>query len=148
MGNTIDCYRAAKGAFYFVTHKLICRGIPLLNLNIRYYMHCVINIFVYWPGFSSFVKNDQFKFYRLILLLLCMVIHSNPGPESNVIHSLDIIHLNTRSIRNKLDYLSIVYSFQITCFSETHLDANIDSSNLNREDFDKPLRKDRTRYGG
>ena len=98
-------------------------------------------------GFSSFVRNDQFKFYRLILLLMCMDILSNPGPESNKIHSLYIIHLNTRSIRNKLDYLSnIVDSFQIACFSETHLGADIDSSNLNIED--KPLRKNRTRNGG
>ena len=75
--------------------------------------------------------------------------HSNPGPESNEIHSLDIIHLNTSSIRNKLGYLSnVVDSFQIACFSETHLDADIDSSNLNIEGFDKPLRKDRTRNGG
>ena len=71
-----------------------------------------------------------------------MDIHSNPGPETNKIHSLDIIHLNTRSIRNKLDYLSnVVDSFQIACFSETHLDTDIDSSNLNIEGFDKPLRR-------
>ena len=73
---------------------------------------------------ASFLNNDQFKFYRLILLLMCMDIHTNPGPEPNEIHSLDIIHLNTRSIRNKLDYLSnVVASFQIACFSETHLDT-------------------------
>ena len=82
VGNIIICYRAAIGAFYSVTHKLICREIPLLNLNIRYFMYCVINIFCLL-GFSSFVRNYQFKFYRLILLLMCMIIVSNPGPESN-----------------------------------------------------------------
>ena len=111
MGNIIDCYRAAIGALYSVTHKLICRGIPLLNSNIRFLMYCVINIFCLL-GFSSFVRNDQFKFYRLILLLMCMDIHSNPGPESNKIHSLDIMHLNTRSMRNKLDYLSNIVDFR------------------------------------
>ncbi|MCG8045972.1 MAG: endonuclease/exonuclease/phosphatase family protein, partial [Candidatus Thiodiazotropha endolucinida] len=78
-----------------------------------------------------------------------MDVHSNPGPDSNETHSLDIIHLNTRSIRNKLDYLSnVVDSFQIACFSETHLDADINSNNLTLEGFDEPLRKDRTRNGG
>ena len=55
---------------------------------------------------ASFVKNDAFKFYRFIILLICMDIQENPGPASHEIYSLDIIHLNTRSIRNKIDYLS------------------------------------------
>lgn len=148
MGNTLECYRAAIGYFYSVTHKLICQGKPLLNLNLRYNMYCWVNIFGLL-GLSSFVRNDQFKFYRLILLLMCMDIHSNPGPEQNEIHALDIVHLNTRSIRNKLDYLSnVVDSFQIVCFSETHLDVEINSNILNLEGFDEPIRKDRTRNGG
>ena len=78
-----------------------------------------------------------------------MDIHTNPGPISDEIHSLDIIHLNTRSIRNKIDYLSnLVESFQVACFSGTHLDADIDSNNLELDGFDDPLQKDRTRNGG
>ena len=78
-----------------------------------------------------------------------MYAYSNPGPISDEIHSLDIIHLNTRSIRNKIDYLSnLVESFQIACFSETHLDTDIDSDSLKLGGFDEPLRKDRTRNGG
>ena len=98
---------------------------------------------------ASFKRNDQFKFYRLIILLMCMDIHKNPGPTSNEIHSLDIIHLNTRSIRNKIDSLSnLVDSFHIACFSETHLDTEIASNSLIFDGFDVPLRKDRTRNGG
>ena len=74
-----------------------------------------------------------------------MDVHSNPEPDSDGIHSLDIVHLNTRSIRNKLD---LVESFQIAYFTETHLDAGVSSSNLILEGFDEPLRKDRTRNGG
>ena len=78
-----------------------------------------------------------------------MDIHSNPGPDSYEIHSLDIVHLNTRSIRNKLKFLpNLVESFQIACFTETHLDADVSSSNLILEVFDEPLRKDRTRNRG
>ena len=66
----------------------------------------------------------------------------------NGIHSLDIVHLNTRSIRNKLDYLpNLVESFQTTYVTETHLDADISSSNLILEGFNEPLRKNRSRNG-
>ena len=98
MGNTIESYRAAIGSFYSVTDRLIFRRAPRLNLNLLFNMYCSVNIFCLL-GLSSLVKNDQFKFYKLILL--CMDIHSNPGPDSDGIHSLDIVHLNTRSIRSE-----------------------------------------------
>ena len=78
-----------------------------------------------------------------------MDIHSNPGPDSDGIHSLDIVHLNARSIRNKLELLpNLVESFQIACFTKTHLDADVSSFSLILEGFDEPLRMDRTRNGG
>lgn len=148
MGNTLENYRAAIGAFYSVTHKLICSKNPGLNVNARHHLYCIIKIFCLL-SMASFVRNDQFKFYRLVLLLICMDVHTNPGPSMDEIYSLDIIHLNTRSIRNKVDYLSnLVESFQIACFSETHLDAETESSSLILDGFDEPLRKDRNRNGG
>ena len=84
--------------------------------------------------------------------MLCMDIHPNPGPNNaDTIHTSDsdILHLNTRSIRNKLNYISdLSESYQISCFSETHLDDTFDSSSLIIEGFGTPLRKDRTRNGG
>lgn len=78
-----------------------------------------------------------------------MDVELNPGPISADINSLDIFHLNTRSVRNKLDYLSdIVDSFHILYLSETHLDANVDPDTLSLEGFDPPIRKDRTHNGG
>ena len=80
---------------------------------------------------------------------MCMDVHPNPGPSTSETHTLDIFHLNTRSVRNKLDHLSdIVDSYHILCFSETHLDNSVDSSNLLIEGFDEPIRKDRTQHGG
>ena len=79
-----------------------------------------------------------------------MDIHTNPGPTSNDKHSLDIIHLDTRSIRNKMDTLSpVVDSFYVVCFSETHLDAEIASNTLllDRDGFDESLCKDRMQHG-
>ena len=97
---------------------------------------------------DCFVKNDNFRFYRLLILLICMAIEENPGPESEGIYSLDILHLNTRSIRNKLEYLSnLVESFHIARFSETHLGRDVDSNNLILTGFDEPIRNDKTVMG-
>ena len=98
---------------------------------------------------ASFEKNDSFRFYRLLISLICMDIQENPRPVSEGNYSLDIIHLNTRSIRNKIDYLSnLVESCQIACFSETHLDTDIDSNDLKFDGFDDPIRNVRNRNGG
>ena len=87
--------------------------------------------------------------YKLTLLLMCMDVHPNPGPTPSDNSSLDILHLNTRSIRYKIEYLSVLLeSYHILCFSETHLDANVDTSSQAKEGFDTPIRKDRTRNGG
>ena len=87
--------------------------------------------------------------YKLTLLLMCMDVHPNPGPTPSDNSSLDILHLKTRSIRYKLEYLSdLSESYHILCFSETHLDASVDTSSLAVEGFDTPIRKDRTRNGG
>lgn len=57
-----------------------------------------------------------------------MDIHLNPGPASDTINSLDILHLNIRSIRNKIDYISeFSDTHQILRFSETHLDNTVDA---------------------
>ena len=77
--------------------------------------------------------------------------HSNPGPASSESNdtSLDIFHLNARSIRNKLeDIYSIAEEYHILCFSETHLDQSIDSSSLVLEGFGLPFRKDRSQHDG
>ena len=40
-------------------------------------------------------------------------------------------HLNTRSIRNKIDYIQgLTESYHILSFSETHLDDNVDTFSL------------------
>ena len=80
---------------------------------------------------------------------MCMDVQPNPGPTPTDNSSLDILHLKTRSIRYKLEYLShLSESYHILCFSETHLDANVDTSSLAIEGFDTPIRKDRTHNGG
>ena len=75
--------------------------------------------------------------YILISLLLLYAgdFESNPGPvfDSNTKNNgcLSIAHLNIRSIRNKLNYVTDHLSdFDIMCFTETHLDGNIANSDL------------------
>ena len=65
------------------------------------------------------------------------------------IHSLEIFHLNSRSIRHKLDNTyDDADDFHVLCFSETHLDPSIGTDTLELEGFDTPLRKDRSQHRG
>ena len=75
-----------------------------------------------------------------LLLLKAGDIERNPGPE--IEHSLSILHLNIRSIRNKISYIQ-------DQLSETHLDQNVSSELLRTSNiFIDPYRKDRNMYGG
>lgn len=81
------------------------------------------------------------------ILLLSGDIETNPGPS--VEKSLDLLHLNIRSIRNKIDSLMyLVHDFYILCFTETYLDSNASNENLFIEGFNNMFRKDCNCYGG
>ena len=85
----------------------------------------------------------------ILLLLEAGDIERNPGPKT-INNSLSILHCNIRSIRNKLDYITEnLLDFDILCFSESHLDANISTESLIKSSkYDIPYRKDRTNHGG
>ena len=58
-------------------------------------------------GLSTYHEMGEYVFYRLILLLICMDKETNPGPnenENNTVNTLEIFHLNARSMRNKLNH--------------------------------------------
>ena len=76
-------------------------------------------------------------------------VERNPGPNT-INNSLSILHCNIRSIRNKLDYITEnLLDFDILCFSESHLYANISTESLIMSSkYDIPYRKDRTNHGG
>ena len=87
-----------------------------------------------------------FVSFCFFILLLSGDIELNPGPKYGSV--LDIIHLNIRSIRNKIeDLYKIVNEFDIVCFSETHLDNNVTNEQINKEGFSQIIRKDRNWYG-
>ncbi|MEW8546519.1 MAG: reverse transcriptase family protein, partial [Candidatus Thiodiazotropha sp.] len=75
----------------------------------------------------------------LLLILLSGDVSENPGPDldqSNQSDNLSILHLNIRSIRNKLEFVKDSLSdFDILCFSETHLTDNISNNDIHIEGF-------------
>ena len=146
MGVELAIYRAAVGLFYTITHTRL--NLPRSCWNLRLLIQSaktsVVLLFL-----RCFIKNDPFTLYRLILLLIAMDIELNPGPSITDVNSLEIFHVNARSIRNKLDYIcDITDTFNVLCFSETHLDNSVQSETLILNGYDVPIRKDRTRNGG
>ena len=100
MGVDLVAYRAAIGIFYSVTHRRMSLRNAALKLLVSVYS--VFSIFVLL-FIRNFVKNDDFTLYRIIILLAYMDVELSPGPLPADVNSLDIFHLNTRSIRNKID---------------------------------------------
>ena len=146
MGIDLTIYRAAIGSFYANTHRRL--NLPKSYFNIKFHTACVFATFALL-FVRYFIKNDTYTAYRLILLLICMDVHLHPGRTITDIHSLDIIQLNSRSIRHKLDNIyDVADDFYFLCFSETHLDPSIGRDTLELEGFDTQLRKDRSQHGG
>ena len=95
-----------------------------------------------------FSKNGEFTMYRIVLLLICMDIHFNPGPTLSLGGTLNLFHLNSRIIRGKFDnILDICDEHDILGFTETHLDGNILTAILSIDEFNEPYRKDRNCHG-
>lgn len=77
--------------------------------------------------------------------MLANDIAENPGPSDG----FSIFHWNIRSIRNKLDHIKdMIDSNDILCFTETHLDIHVPTSDLLIDLYKTPLRRDRTNHGG
>ena len=96
---------------------------------------------------ESCFLNVQFSLVLRLLLLEAGDIESNPGPNPE--HTLSVLHLNIRSIRNKIDYLKDNFiDFEVLCFSETHLDLTVSTETLSISNcFINPYRKDRNMHG-
>ena len=101
--------------------------------------------------FCLSIEFLQFPLFFLIVLTLLLQagdIETNPGPE--YIYDLSIVHLNIRSIRNKIEYITDnLLDFNILCFTETHLYANVSTEMLFLcNAYSTPYRKDQTNHGG
>nr|XP_022287616.1 uncharacterized protein LOC111100237 isoform X1 [Crassostrea virginica]XP_022287617.1 uncharacterized protein LOC111100237 isoform X1 [Crassostrea virginica]XP_022287618.1 uncharacterized protein LOC111100237 isoform X1 [Crassostrea virginica] len=151
MGNTITQYRAAIGNFYFVGRHISRTSTFVCQFNITFktlFRALAKYTSITFHTLASFALELNFfiQFYCFILLLSGDV-EVNPGPTFE--NALDIIHLNIRSIRNKLDYLNtFIHDFDIACFTETHLDSSILDDDLTLDGFTSIQRKDRNSFGG
>jgi hypothetical protein len=113
----------------------------LLTLICKVLVHCLSIISIF-----SLDINFYFQFSTYILLL-GGDIEINLGPD--ITNVLDIIHLNIRSIGNKISFLNtFVHNFDILCFTETRLDNTISKEALILDGFNCILRKDRYSFGG
>lgn len=69
---------------------------------------------------------------------MCGNIEPNPGPIEETAYTSDTEHLNVKSIRNKVEYLLyLVLDFDILCFTESYLDANILDKDITIKGFNK-----------
>ncbi len=102
--------------------------------------------YVYHSRFMC-LYSQQIHLIITFLLMCCGDIHPNPGPIQ--LNELKIIHLNVRSIRDKLDILQAeLEQYDIICLTETWLHAKIKTSDIIIPGFHPPFRKDRTTRGG
>ena len=121
MACSLDQWRCAIGCFYtkFSIHVLLkyCFKLPTMD-----YIVLLLRTFVFMQ-FIIFVQvlNPRINivYFLILLLLICGDIHPNPGPNSDISsisshtsdllqNGLSIMHINIRSLRNKINFLRII----------------------------------------
>ena len=81
-------------------------------------------------------------YMSVILLILCGDIELNPGP--NTVTDLRIIHINTCSLKNKIDLIEAEYrDVDIITVSETWLSDAVTDDQILLRNFHPPIRQDR-----
>ncbi|MCG8094922.1 MAG: endonuclease/exonuclease/phosphatase family protein [Candidatus Thiodiazotropha endolucinida] len=159
MGISVDQWRAAIGLFggldirgsrsAFYVKLSFSRFYQKFKWLYLYILSLLLSIS---KSLTETISNNHFCFIILMLMLQALDIEKNPGPaNSNSANAeLSILHLNIRSIRNKIDYIKDHFlDFDILCFTETHLDHQITNDTLLLSDtFNEPYRRDRTNHGG
>ncbi|PJE78524.1 hypothetical protein CI610_02532 [invertebrate metagenome] len=152
-GNDVCAWRAAIGCFYC---KLSCIPVTFVFNNdfFRVFkrvicnLNCLHRIYILLLQLSHYIQHPFNA--TLIILLIAGDIHPNPGPnsESSVSSVLSLLHLNIRSLRNKVKYLSsLIDDIDIACITVTHLDNSIPNSAIQIDGFSEPFRKYRNMFG-
>ena len=145
MGNDVVCWRASIGLFYCKTRAISKRFVKTLHFSTCIYellSEINLNITLSTMGIlfilSCKTANVHYILYLMTLLLLSGDIEPNPGPDSSssetTLGAISIMHLNIRSLRNKLNFVFDNFcDFDILCFTETHLNDQIDDNHLTGE---------------
>ena len=110
MGISLDEWRLSVGLFH---HCILgSKGMLRIGFNVYSVLSLIPLIFklsscICHNLHSLFVLkfyNSQCFFTMLLLLLQSGDIETNPGPDN--LHELSILHLNIKSIRNKIDFIT------------------------------------------
>ena len=162
MGTDLSMYRAAIGLHYiraYTSSQKIKHFVNISQLlndlftgalsDFALQIKCS-SVILFLFTLQFFTGNALAVLYLRILLVLANDVHPHPGPRDRDNCTLSIFHLNIRSIRNKISYLSdIAGEHDIICITESHLDRNVNTSDLRIDGFHPdPFRKDRTAHGG
>ncbi len=80
--------------------------------------------------------NLEFSIIVFMITIMSGDVEPNPGPYSELDKCFSVIHLNIRSIRNKIDYIKNNFTdFDVMCFTETHLSDVIPCENITIEEI-------------
>ena len=124
MGNDALSHRVTIGLFYVKTNPIPVNCVYHCQFNFSEIIKYIVNLHKrvvcnYIDLSSNNIINLALCIcmIKLCLLLLCGDIEENPGPVQGEItrtlhSSISIIHLNVRSLRNKInDITHLVYDF-------------------------------------
>ncbi len=141
MGNDLISWRVAIGTFNGSIQPMVLGQVFKINLS-----GCGMLIYKYIVQIGAYIllidkTTLSLALLFFMLLLLGGDISENPGPD-NEPGALSILHLNIRSIRNKLSYIEdTLTEFDILCFTETHLTEHIETNSLLLKGYGPPYRQ-------
>ena len=152
MGSDITAQRMSIGMFYARAYPSFLKEYSIFfRFGIIDFLSLVsfisnVSRFIAHNCYSPFTISIQFTIYLLLLLVLGNDVHPSAGPHD---YELSIVHLNARSVRNKLSYVEDIASeSSIICVTESHLDTNIVDNDIIIDGFsDQILMKDRNCFG-
>ena len=87
--------------------------------------------------FIEIVSNNSYLLVVLpCLILMCLDVQSNLGPDNSVLRNISIVNLNVNPLRNKIDLIfNELGGHDIICITETRLNNSICSSDLCLDNF-------------
>ena len=108
---------------------------------------CKFQSYTYFAKSQCLYNSSVHIFLIFLVLLCCGDVHPNPGPLSG--NDLKIIHLNVRSLKDKIDIIEAEFmSYDVICITETWLNNYITDNQISIPNFHLPFRKDRQSRGG
>lgn len=133
--------------FYLIFFRLRVL-LKCLTQNLLWFGNLYKTLLRCWAQYSIVIGY----FFQVIFMLLFLSedIETNPGPCPGTKYTINIFHLNIRSIRNTLyirQNTKLVTDFDVLCFTESHLNSSILDQNLCIDGFKTIFRKVRNIFG-